>query len=164
MVWTPADPIHVDVSQRLQGPSCEFLLGTDHLGRDQFSRIMVGARNTLLIGIVTVLIALGLGVPIGALAALYRGPVEQATMRVSDVLLAFPAILLAMLFAAVFRPSTLTAMAAIGIALTPVFARVVRGSGLQVLQQDYVTVARTYGSGRACGSSCGTCCPTSARS
>ena len=69
-------------------------------------------------------------------------------MRVSDVLLAFPAILLAMLFAAVFRPSTLTAMAAIGIALTPVFARVVRGASLQVLQQDYVTVARTYGSSR----------------
>jgi peptide/nickel transport system permease protein len=148
LVWTPADPIHVDISQRLKGPSWEFLLGTDHLGRDLFSRIMVGARNTLLVGIVTVLIALGLGVPIGGLAALYRGPVEQATMRVSDVLLAFPAILLAMLFAAVFRPSTLTAMAAIGIALTPVFARVVRGASLQVLQQDYVTVARTYGSGR----------------
>jgi peptide/nickel transport system permease protein len=149
LVWTPADPTYVDIGQRFRGPSIENVMGTDHLGRDQFSRIMVGARNTLLIGIVTVFIALGLGVPIGALAALYRGPVEQATMRLSDVLLAFPAILLAMLFAAVFRPSTLTAMAAIGIALTPVFARVVRGSSLQVLQHDYVTVARTYGSGRA---------------
>jgi peptide/nickel transport system permease protein len=69
-------------------------------------------------------------------------------MRVSDVMLAFPAILLALLFAAVFRPSTATAMAAIGLALVPVFARVVRGAGLQVMEQDYVTIARTYGSGK----------------
>jgi peptide/nickel transport system permease protein len=147
-VWTPADPTHVEVSQRFQPPGQSSVLGTDNLGRDVLSRVMAGARNTLLIGIVTVLIALGLGVPIGGVAALYRGPFEQATMRLSDVLLAFPAILLALLFAAVFRPSTATAMAAIGIALVPVFARVVRGAGLQVMEQDYVTVARTYGSGK----------------
>jgi peptide/nickel transport system permease protein len=146
-VWTPADPAHVEVSQRFQGPSLTNPLGTDQLGRDQLSRLMAGARNTLLVGIVTVIIAIALGVPLGGLAALFRGPVEQATMRLSDVLLAFPALLLAMLFAAVFRPSTITAMAAIGIALVPVFARVVRGAGLQIMQQDYVTVARTYGSG-----------------
>jgi peptide/nickel transport system permease protein len=70
-------------------------------------------------------------------------------MRLSDVLLAFPAILLAILFASVFNPSTVTAMAAIGIALVPVFARVVRGAGLQIMQQDYVTVTRTYGSSGA---------------
>ncbi|MDQ3809548.1 MAG: ABC transporter permease, partial [Chloroflexota bacterium] len=118
----------------------------DNLGRDVFSRVLVGARNTLRIWVFTVLVALGLGVPVGAIAALYRGGFEQATMRLTDVLLAFPAILLAMLFAAVFRPSAETAMAAIGIALTPVFARVVRGAGLQILAQDYVTVARAYGS------------------
>ncbi len=147
-IWTPVDPTHVEVSQRFQSPGQPALLGTDNLGRDVLSRLMAGAKNTLLIGIVTVLIALGLGVPIGGIAALYGGPFEQVTMRLSDVLLAFPAILLAVLFAAVFRPSTLTAMAAIGIALVPVFARVVRGAGLQVMQQDYVTVARTYGSGK----------------
>ena len=91
------------------------------------------------------LIALGIGVPLGGLAALYRGPIEDATMRLADVLLAFPAILLALLFAAVFQPSRVTAMAAIGIALVPVFARVVRGAGLQIMQQDYVTIVRTYG-------------------
>jgi len=96
-------------------------------GRDELSRLMAGATNTLVIGIVTVLIALGVGVPLGGLAALYRGRLEDATMRLSDVLLAFPAILLAILFAAVFQPSRFTAMAAIGIALVPVFARVVRG-------------------------------------
>ncbi len=108
---------------------------------------MAGATNTLLIGIITVLIAFGIGVPLGGLAALYRGHLENATMRLSDILLAFPAILLAILFAAVFGSSRLTAMAAIGIALVPVFARVVRGAGLQVMQQDYVTIVRTYGGG-----------------
>jgi peptide/nickel transport system permease protein len=147
--WTPTDPTHVEVGNRLKGPGTGFLIGTDQLGRDELSRIMAGARNTLLIGIVTVLIAIGLGVPLGGLAALYRGRVEDATMRLSDVLLAFPAILLAILFAAVFQPSTVTAMAAIGIALIPVFARVVRGAGLQVMQQDYVTISRTYGSRNA---------------
>ena len=146
-VWTPSDPTHVEVSARLKGPAPAYWLGTDQLGRDELSRIMAGARNTLLIGIVTVLIAMGIGVPLGGVAALYRGRVEDATMRLSDVLLAFPAILLAIMFAAVFQPSTVTAMAAIGIALVPVFARVVRGAGLQVMQQDYVTVTRTYGGG-----------------
>jgi peptide/nickel transport system permease protein len=146
MLWTPRDPGHVEVASRLVGPSGAYPLGTDQLGRDELSRLMVGARNTLLVGIVTVIIALGLGVPLGGLAALYGGPLEEVTMRLSDVLLAFPALLLATLFAAVFQPSTLTAMAAIGIALVPVFARVVRGAGLQIMRQDYVTVARTYGS------------------
>jgi peptide/nickel transport system permease protein len=146
-VWTPADPLHVDVSARFRPPASDALLGTDQLGRDELSRLMAGAFNTLKVGIATVVIAMGLGVPLGAVAALRGGVVEDASMRLSDVLLAFPALLLAMLFAAVFQPSTVTAMAAIGIALVPVFARVVRGAGLQVLQQDFVTVARTYGSG-----------------
>jgi peptide/nickel transport system permease protein len=147
LAWTPYDPNHVEVTQRFRAPGAANVLGTDQLGRDELSRLLYGARNTLLVGIVTVLIALGLGVPLGGLAAVFRGPTEEAAMRLSDVLLAFPALLLAMLFAAVFQPSTLTAMAAIGIALVPVFARVVRGAGLQVMQQDYITAARTYGSG-----------------
>jgi peptide/nickel transport system permease protein len=146
LFWTPHDPYHVVVPNRFQGPSPAYPLGTDQFGRDELSRLMAGARNTLLVGIVTVLIAIGAGVPVGAFAALYRGPLEEVTMRSSDVLLAFPAILLALLFAAVFRPSTVTAMAAIGIAFVPVFARVVRGAGLQIMEMDYVTAARTFGS------------------
>jgi peptide/nickel transport system permease protein len=146
LVWTPHDPDHVIVPDRFQGPSLGYFLGTDQFGRDEFSRLMAGARNTLLVGIVTIVIAIVVGVPVGALAAFYRGPLEEVAMRGSDVLLAFPAILLAMLFAAVFRPSTITAMAAIGIAFVPVFARVVRGAGLQVMEMDYVTAARTFGS------------------
>jgi len=147
ILWTPSDPNHAEVADRLKSPSSVYLLGTDQIGRDVLSRLMAGATNTLRIGIITVVIALALGVPLGGLAALYRGPTEDAIMRLSDLLLAFPAILLALLFAAVFRPSAETAMAAIGIALVPVFARVVRGAGLQVLQQDYVTIVRTYGAG-----------------
>jgi peptide/nickel transport system permease protein len=147
-VWTPADPSHVEVGQRFRAPGEASALGTDNLGRDVSSRLMVGASNTLRIGVFTVLVALLLGVPFGAVAALYGGRLEQVTMRLTDVLLAFPAILLAMLFSAAFRPSAETAMAAIGLALMPVFARVVRGAGLQVMQQDYVTVARTYGSNK----------------
>ncbi|HEX6547345.1 MAG TPA: ABC transporter permease [Candidatus Dormibacteraeota bacterium] len=146
LVWTPADPYNVVVPDRFQGTSLRHLLGTDQFGRDELSRIMAAARNTLEVGIVTIVIAFVIGVPVGALAAYYRGPLEEVAMRGADVLLAFPAILLAMLFAAVFRPSTLTAMAAIGIAFVPVFARVVRGAGLQVMEMDYVTAARTFGS------------------
>lgn len=146
LFWTPHDPYHVVIPDRFQGPSPTYPLGTDQFGRDELSRLMAGAQNTLLVGIVTILIAILFGVPLGAFAALYRGPLEEVTMRISDVLLAFPAILLAMLFAAVLRPSTLTAMAAIGIAFVPVFARVVRGAGLQVMGMDYVTAARTFGS------------------
>jgi peptide/nickel transport system permease protein len=147
LFWTPHDPGHVVVADRFRPPGqAGNLLGTDQLGRDELSLLMAGARNTLLVGVVTVLIAMLLGVPAGGLAALYRGPLEEVTMRSSDVLLAFPALLLAILFAAVFRPSTLTAMAAIGLAFVPIFARVVRGAGLQVMEKDYVTAARTFGS------------------
>ena len=112
LVWTPSDPNHVEVGVRLRGPGAGYLLGTDQLGRDELSRLMAGARNTLLVGIITVLIAIGLGVPLGGLAALYRGTAEDATMRLADLLLAFPAILLALMFAAVFGPSTVSAMSA----------------------------------------------------
>ena len=150
VLWTPADPTHVEVADRFQGPGHRgHLLGTDQLGRDVVSMLMAGARNTLLTGVVTVAIAVAVGVPLGGLAALLRGWLEELVMRVSDVLLAFPALLLAVLFAAVFRPSTVTVMAAIGIAFVPVFARVVRGAGLQVMEQDYIAAARTFGSSGA---------------
>ena len=145
--WTPRSPTHVEIPNRFFSPGQGgYLLGSDQFGRDILSMLMVGARNTLFVGIVAVGISAALGVPLGGLAALRRGWLEEAVMRASDVMLAFPALLLAILFAAVFRPGTLTAMIAIGLAFTPVFARVVRGAGLQVMAQDYVTAARTFGS------------------
>ena len=117
--WTPKSPTHVVIPDRFLGPGQRgYLLGSDQFGRDVFSMLMVGARNTLFVGIVAVGIALGLGVPLGGLAALRRGSAEELVMRGSDVMLAFPALLLAILFAAVFRPGTLTAMVAIGLAFT----------------------------------------------
>jgi peptide/nickel transport system permease protein len=148
--WTPASPTHVAVAERFAGPGQRgHALGSDQFGRDVLSMLMVGARNTLFVGVVAVGIAVGLGVPLGGLAALRRGWLEELVMRTGDLLLAFPALLLAILFAAVFRPGVLTAMVAIGLAFTPVFARLVRGAGLQVLAQDYVTAARTFGSSGA---------------
>jgi len=145
--WTPASPTHVLIADRFAGPGQRgHLLGSDEFGRDVLSMLMVGSRNTLFVGVVAVGIAVVLGVPLGGLAALRRGWLEELVMRGGDLLLAFPALLLAILFAAVFRPGILTAMIAIGIAFTPVFARLVRGAGLQVLAQDYVTAARTFGS------------------
>ncbi|HXM55821.1 MAG TPA: ABC transporter permease [Candidatus Dormibacteraeota bacterium] len=145
--WTPGSPTHVVIADRFAGPGQRgHLLGSDQFGRDVLSMLMVGARNTLLVGVVAVGIAVALGVPLGGLAALRRGWLEELVMRTGDLLLAFPALLLAILFAAVFRPGIVTAMVAIGIAFTPVFARLVRGSGLQVMAQDYVTAARTFGS------------------
>ncbi|MGH7912181.1 MAG: ABC transporter permease [Candidatus Dormibacteraceae bacterium] len=144
-VWTPHDAERVDVPIQFLPPGTHgYPLGTDQFGHDVVSQLMVGARITLLVGIVTVLLALVVGVPLGGLAALYR-PLEELIMRANDVVLAFPALLLAMLFAAAFRSSTLTSMVAIGIAFVPVFARIVRGAGLQVTTQDYVTAARTFG-------------------
>jgi peptide/nickel transport system permease protein len=145
--WTPRPPAHVDIARRFAEPGqLGYLLGSDEFGRDVFSMLIVGARNTLFVGVVAVGIAVTLGVPLGGVAALRRGRLEELVMRTSDLMLAFPALLLAILFAAVFRPGTVTAMAAIGLAFTPVFARLVRGAGLQVMAQDYVTAARTFGS------------------
>lgn len=145
--WTPASPTHVVIAGRFAGPGQHgHALGSDQFGRDVLSMLMVGARNTLFVGVVAVGIAVALGVPLGGLAALRRGWLEELVMRTGDLLLAFPALLLAILFAAVFRPGVLTAMVAIGLAFTPVFARLVRGAGLQVMAQDYVTAARTFGS------------------
>ena len=145
--WTPGSPTHVSVAERFAGPGQHgHALGSDQFGRDVLSMLMVGARNTLFVGVVAVGIAVVLGVPLGGLAALRRGWLEELVMRTGDLLLAFPALLLAILLAAVFRPGVLTAMIAIGVAFTPVFARLVRGAGLQVLAQDYVTAARTFGS------------------
>ncbi|MFZ0218198.1 MAG: ABC transporter permease [Candidatus Dormiibacterota bacterium] len=144
-LWTPHDPTRVDVGRQFLGPGAPgYLLGTDQLGRDELSELMAGARVTLLVGIVTVALATVIGVPLGGAAVLWR-PVEELVMRMSDIVLAFPALLLAMLFAAAFRSSTVTAMVAIGISFVPVFARLVRAAGLQIMEQDYVTVSRTFG-------------------
>ncbi len=148
-VWTPFDPTDIEISDRLQGVGWGgHLLGTDHFGRDVLSQLMVGARNTLFIGILAVGIALVVGVPLGGLAAARRGWTEESVMRLSDVMYAFPAILLAILLSAARGPGTSSAMIAIGVAYIPIVARVTRGAALTVFQTDYVTAAHSYGRGK----------------
>ena len=147
-VWTPYDAVQVDPSTRIAPPSAAHWLGTDVFGRDVVSQLLVGARTTLFVGVVAVGLAAVLGTPIGILAAAGPHWVSELVMRVNDLVLAFPALLLAIMFGAVFGPSTLTAMIAIGIATVPSFARLARGGALQVLAAEYVLAARAAGRSR----------------
>jgi peptide/nickel transport system permease protein len=144
-VWTPHSPTRVDTGSRLLGFSSEHWLGTDKFGRDLVSRIMVGARTTIFVGVIAVGVAAVFGVPLGILAAMGPRWLDQLVMRVSDLVLAFPALLLAIMFGAVYGASTLTAMIAIGIATIPSFARVTRAGALQVMSREYVLAARVAG-------------------
>ncbi|MCU9519871.1 ABC transporter permease [Corynebacterium sp. ES2794-CONJ1] len=143
LVWTPYDPLQAHPSARLQSSSFAHIMGTDRFGRDVFSQIMVGARITLLVGVVAVAVALLCGVPLGIWAAMRRGLAETIIMRASDLLLAFPGLLLTIIATAIFGATTITAMVAIGIASIPAFARVSRAAALSVMGREYVAAART---------------------
>ncbi|WPF65567.1 MULTISPECIES: ABC transporter permease [unclassified Corynebacterium] len=147
-LWVPHDPFAVSPEHRLEGPSPQHLLGTDRFGRDVLSRLMIGSQITLLVGLVSVGISALIGIPLGLWATLRGGIPEAAMMRGANLLLAFPALLLAILTGAVFGASTWSAMIAIGVAGIPSFLRVTRAGALQVLSQDYVAAARLAGRSR----------------
>lgn len=148
--WTPHDPERVVPSERLLGVGeAGHVLGTDQFGRDLLSQIMVGSRTALYVGILAVAIAIIVGIPLGGVAAARRGWVEDAVMRISDVIYAFPPVLLAILLVAAVRPGVVSAMVAIGIAYVPIVARVTRGAALSIFQLDFVSAARGYGRGNA---------------
>jgi peptide/nickel transport system permease protein len=148
-VWTPHDPVHVDPAHRLVPAfGADNLLGTDKFGRDVLSQLMVGARTTLYVGVVSVGIAALIGTPLGVLAGMVGGWLGELVMRANDLLFAFPALLLAIMLGAVFGASTLTAMIAIGVATIPAFARIARGQTLGVMQTEYVLAARAAGRSR----------------
>ncbi|MDY3126581.1 MAG: ABC transporter permease [Corynebacterium sp.] len=143
LLWTPHDPVAADVSARLQGYSPIHVLGTDRFGRDVLSRLMVGAQVTLFVGVIAVGIAALCGIPLGVAAGMRRGSfLDAIIVRTTDVILAFPALLLAIIAGAIWGPSTLSAMSAIGIAGIPSFARVARAGTLQVITQDYIQAAK----------------------
>jgi peptide/nickel transport system permease protein len=144
-LWTPHDPTLVAPTQRLQGPGGSYWLGTDKFGRDVFSQILMGSRTTLFVGFVAVGVAAVIGVPLGILAAMAPRWFGELLMRGNDLLLAFPALLLAIMFSAVFGGSTLVAMLAIGIATVPSFARLIRSGAMQVMGTEYVLAARAAG-------------------
>ncbi|ALG06123.1 ABC transporter permease [Kibdelosporangium phytohabitans] len=147
-IWTPYDPTRVDAAVRLLGPTGDYLFGTDKFGRDLVSQIMVGAQTTLYVGVVAVGVAALIGTPLGILAAMSPRWFGEFIMRVNDLVLAFPALLLAIMFGAVFGASTWTAMVAIGIATVPSFARIARSGTLQVMSTEYVLAARAAGRSR----------------
>ena len=150
LAWTPHAVEGLAIQMRLQPPSGAHPLGTDHLGRDILSMIMVGARTSIAVAIVAVGMGVVLGVPLGLVAAASRGGwLDEVIMRGNDLIFAFPALVIAILITAVFGPSALNAIIAIGIFNTPVFARVTRGAALSLWTLDYVRAARVAGKGPA---------------
>jgi len=147
LVWLPHDPNAMDFSVQLSGPTASHPLGADHYGRDLLSRLLVGARGTLYVGFISVGIALTIGGGLGALAGYVGGFIGEAIMRVVDVLYAFPAILMALLLAAIYEPGTITAMVAIGIATVPIFARLMRSSVISLRELEFVEAGRALGAG-----------------
>lgn len=146
---SPYDPNEQNLRNRLQGPSKEHWLGTDHLGRDLFSRIVYGGRVSLKVGFVAVGTALLLGGAMGLLAGYYGGWLDTVVMRVVDVLLALPGFLLALAIVATLGPSLENVMLAVGIAYTPGLARVTRSAVISVREFEYVSAARAAGAGDA---------------
>ncbi len=146
-VWTPHAATEIDIAHRLELPSARHWLGTAGFGRDFASLLIVGARNSIAVGIVAVGIGIAFGVALGLLAAARRGWVEEAVMRLSDFTFAFPALLSAIMLTAIYGPGLYTSIVAIGIFNIPVFARITRASALVVRSREFVTAARALGKG-----------------
>ncbi|MEJ8855663.1 ABC transporter permease [Variovorax robiniae] len=146
-VWTPWSPYEMDIANKLQGPSASHWLGTDAYGRDVASLLLVGARASILVGVIAVGIGLVVGTALGLLAAAKRGWLEEAIMRLTDFSLAFPAILSAIMLTAVFGAGIVNAIIAIGIYNIPTFARITRASANAIWSREYVAAARACGKG-----------------
>lgn len=148
-LWVPHDVEALSIADKLKPASWEHPLGTDHFGRDILSMLMVGARTSIAVALVAVGIGMALGVPLGLLAAANRGSlVDEVVMRGNDLIFAFPSLVIAILITAVFGPSALNAILAIGIFNIPVFARVTRGGALSLWTLDWILAARVAGKGR----------------
>ncbi|MES2972141.1 MAG: ABC transporter permease [Pseudomonadota bacterium] len=147
LVWTPSSPYEMNMDNRLQGSSAAHWLGTDPFGRDVASLLLVGARSSILVGVIAVGIGLFIGTALGLLAAARRGWVEELIMRLSDFSFAFPAILSAIMLTAVFGAGIVNAIIAIGIYNIPNFARVTRASANAVWGREFVLAARACGRG-----------------
>lgn len=144
-VWTPFMPEQMRMAERLQGPGWQHWLGTDHFGRDLFSQLLVGARHTLAIAGLAVAGALLLGVPLGLLATLGPRGVDEAISRAADAVFAFPALLTALLLAAVLRPGAGNAVLAIGLFHTAVFTRVTRNAAHGIWRREFPRAALALG-------------------
>ncbi|TVQ57993.1 MAG: ABC transporter permease [Rhodobacteraceae bacterium] len=150
LVWTPHDAEAIAIAARMQAPSLAHPFGTDHLGRDILSMVMVGGRVSIAVAVVAVGIGVGLGAPLGLAAAATRGGLlDEAVMRTNDLVFAFPALVIAILITALLGPGALNAILAIGIFNIPVFARLTRGAALGLWTREFALAAAVAGKGRA---------------
>lgn len=147
LVWTPWSPYEMDLAAKLQPPTLSHWLGTDAFGRDVASLLLVGARNSILVGVIAVGIGLSVGCALGLLAAARRGWVEELIMRLADFGFAFPAILSAIMLTAVFGAGIVNSIIAIGIFNIPTFVRVTRASANALWSREYILAARACGKG-----------------
>ncbi|MEM7569612.1 MAG: ABC transporter permease [Pseudomonadota bacterium] len=145
LVWTPYDITRFDIPGRFASPSAAHLLGTDQYGRDVLSMVMEGARTALAVAILAVALGMSVGVPLGLLAAARGGAVDAVIMRGNDIVFAFPAVLLAILFTAVAGPGSINTVLAVGIFNVPVFAQLTRGAARSLWQRDFVLAAQALG-------------------
>lgn len=147
-VWTPYDITRLEVSERMQGLSLAHPFGTDHLGRDILSMVMIGARNSIAVALVAIGIGIVIGVPLGTWAAARGGWADDVLMRVNDVIFAFPSLISAVIITAIFGPGAINAIIAIGIFNVPVFARVARAGALSLWPREFILAARAAGKSR----------------
>jgi peptide/nickel transport system permease protein len=147
LVWTPWSAYEIDVAAKLRPPSAAHWLGTDVLGRDLVSLLLVGARSTIMVGVIAVGIGLTFGVCLGLIAAARKGWTEELIMRMSDFTFAFPAVLSAIMLAAVAGPGMVTSIIAIGIFQIPTLVRLTRGSANAIWAREFVLAARACGKG-----------------
>jgi len=142
---TPHDPVQQQLVQSLQTPSAEFWLGTDHLGRDVLTRILYGTRISLFIGIAAVVVGMGVGIPLGVVSGFYGRATDMVIQRIADIMFSFPSILLALALVAVLGVGLNNVIIAVGVAIIPIFIRLVRGQVLAVREEAYVDAARAIG-------------------
>lgn len=147
LFWTPWSPYEMNMAAKLQPPDAHHWLGTDAFGRDVASLLLVGARNSILVGVIAVGIGLVAGTALGLIASARRGWVEEIIMRLSDFTFAFPAILLAIMMTAVFGAGIVNSIIAIGIFNIPNFARITRASANAIWSREFVLAARACGKG-----------------
>jgi peptide/nickel transport system permease protein len=147
LVWSPYPPADINIPNKLAAPSAAHWLGTDSLGRDILSQLMVGAQNSIVVGLIAVGIGLSIGVFLGCLAAARGGWLDEVLMRAADFTFAFPALLTAIMLTAIYGPGLVMSIVAIGIFNIPVFARIARASAQSVWAREYVLAARAAGKG-----------------
>jgi peptide/nickel transport system permease protein len=143
--WSPWPPADIDIPNKLAKPSYSHWFGTDSLGRDIASQLLVGSQNSILVGVIAVGIGLTFGVALGLLAAARGGWLEEFIMRAADFAFAFPALLLAIILTAIYGPGLVVSIIAIGIFNIPVFARITRGAAKSVWAREFIIAARAAG-------------------